>query len=106
MATPPARDHRISLQDAIGHTARFRAANPDPKTEKAAMFWRAGGLDELFGQPGCAGFRIYYGRKPTGAPALVLVGVDAKGADLTSGTIMEEHLTCPPFCGLDSPLAG
>jgi hypothetical protein len=106
MATPPPRDHRITLQDAIGHTQRFRAANAAPATEKAAMFWRNGGLDELLAQKNCAGLRIYYGSDAKGAPAPVLVGVDAEGNDLTGGTILELHMPCPPWCGLKSPLQG
>ena len=106
MATPPARDHRITLQDAVGHTQRFRTANAAPATEKAAMFWRNGGLDELLAQKGCAGLRIYYGLDAKGAPAPVLVGVDAQGNDMATGTILELHLPCPPACGLNSPLLG
>jgi hypothetical protein len=106
MATPAPRDHRISLESAIGHTARFRAANPAPETEKAAMFWRNGGLDELLAQKGCAGLRIYYGVTDIGAPAPVLVGVDLEGNDLTAGTVLELHLPCPPYCPANSPLSG
>lgn len=101
---PPPRDHRITLQVAIGHAQRFRAANPAPATEKAAMFWRNGGLDELLAQKGCAGLRIYYGLDARGAPAPVLVGVDAQGSDLTGGTVLEIHLPCPPMCDSSSPL--
>ena len=104
MATPPARDHRITQQDAIGHTQRFRTANAAPATEKAAMFWRAGGLDELLAQKGCAGLRIYNGLDAKGAPAPVVVGVDAQGNDLAGGTILELHLPCPPWCDAASPL--
>ena len=105
MATPPGpRDHRITLQEAIGHTQRFRAANTAPAAEKAAMFWRAGGLDELLAQKGCVGLRIYYGLTASGAPAPILVGVDAEGNDLAGGTVLEEHLPCPPVCSASSPL--
>ena len=104
MATPPARDHRITLDEATGHTRRFREANTGPKSEKAAMFWRDGGLDELMAQKGCAGLRIYYGRDPGGAPSMVVVGVDAQGEDLSSGTILELGLPCPPWCGTTGPL--
>jgi hypothetical protein len=75
-----------------------------PTTEKAAMFWRAGGIDELLAQKGCAGIRIYYGLNAKGAPAPVLVAVDAEGNDLAGGTVLEEHLPCPPVCSASSPL--
>jgi hypothetical protein len=105
MASPPLpRDHRITLQEAIGHTQRFRAANPAPTTEKSAMFLRAGGIDELLAQKGCAGIRIYHGRDAKGAPAVILVGVDSQGNDLTAGTILEQHFPCPPVCPAGSPL--
>ena|SRR5882672_10726034 len=105
MATPSPHDHRIPLAVAAEHAKRFRAANPDPKAEHAAMFWRSGGLDELLSQKNCAGLRIYYGLTDKGAPAPVLVGVDAEGNDLTAGTILEIHLPCPPYCPVNSPLS-
>ncbi|HTO73723.1 MAG TPA: hypothetical protein VMJ30_07885 [Gemmatimonadales bacterium] len=106
MTTPPPRDHSITLAEAMAHTRRFREANPSPKTEKAVMFWRGGGLDELMAQSGCAGIRIYFGRDPGGAGAMVVVGVDIRGGDLSGGPILEEGLPCPPWCPPSSPLAG
>ncbi len=106
MATPPARDHRISVNVGAAHTRRFREANPDPKAEKAGMFWRNGGLDDLMAQKGCAGVRIYFGRGPDGTGNLVLVAVDAQGDDLSAGTVLEQGIPCPPFCTATGPLAG
>jgi hypothetical protein len=35
---------------------------------------------------------------------LVLTGVDQADADLTDGTILQEHWPCPPICGAANPL--
>ncbi|HKV76030.1 MAG TPA: hypothetical protein VJN95_16050 [Gemmatimonadales bacterium] len=106
MATPPPRDHRITIDEGAAHTRRFREVNPGTKTPKAGMFWRSGGLDELMAQKGCAGLRVYFGRDTAGAGHLVLVAVDAQGDDLSTGTVLEQELPCPPFCSTTGPLAG
>jgi hypothetical protein len=49
--------------------------------------------------------RIYQGRAADGTPALVLVGVDAKGNDMTQGTVLEYSFPCPPFCPEPNDLA-
>jgi hypothetical protein len=104
MPFPPAKDHRISLQAAAALTRRFRE-HPGAGTERAAMFPRET-YDALLKQEGCRGIRIYYGRADGGGMNLVMVGVDADGNDMTSGTIMEESYPCPPFCGAASALGG
>lgn len=104
MATPPDRDHRISLQQGIDYTTRFRAANPD--ATKAWMFWGKGGLTELMAQSKCAGIRIYNGADDKGVVTPVLVAVDAQGNDLTSGTLLELGMPCPIWCSEKSPLLG
>ncbi len=100
MALPP-RDHRISLAAAAALTRRHREAKVS--TEKSGAFHKDQVL-ELLGQPGCVALRIYYGRNAVGAPALILTGVDSSDSDITGGTILEEHMPCPPFCGGDNPL--
>jgi hypothetical protein len=97
MALPPAHDHKITLAEAIALTRRFRET-ASPKTERGGMFHRAS-VDELLGQPGCTGLRFYHGRNADGSSAIVLVGVDAKGNDMTDGTILERQYPCPPYCG-------
>jgi len=96
----PARDHRISLAEAAALTKSYRASNVDE--EKAGAFHKDQVL-ELLNQPGCVGLRIYRGRQADGKPALVLTGIDAGDKDLT-GTILEQHLPCPPFCGDNNTL--
>jgi hypothetical protein len=100
--TLPPRDQRISLADAAALTKRYR----DTKVgaEKSGAFHKDQVLTML-GQPGCVGLRVHYGRNADGSPALVLTGIDAGDSDLT-GTILEEHYPCPPFCGAANPLNG
>jgi hypothetical protein len=62
------------------------------------MFPRAA-VQALLAQKGCEGLRYYFGRKDDGSSALVLVGVDADGNDMTSGEILEWSYPCPPVCG-------
>lgn len=95
MALPP-RNHRISLKDAAAHTKRYRDAKVSEI--KAGAFHKDQVL-ELLNQAGCVGLRIYYGFDTTGAPTLVLTGIDAADSDLTGGTILETIWPCPPFCG-------
>ena len=100
MAPPSAEAvalHSMSATEAAQLTQAFRDANP-PGTELGGYFDRAV-LDQMLGEPGVAGIRIYYGLKLDGSGALVVVGVDAQGNDLDSGTIAELHRPCPPFCG-------
>jgi hypothetical protein len=97
----PARDHRISLADAAALTKSYRAAKVSE--EKAGAFHKDQVL-ELLNQPGCVGLRIYYGHQADGKPALVLTGVDKADNDITGGTILEQHMPCPPYCGGDNLL--
>jgi len=97
MTLPPPRDHRISREDAATFTRRYRD-NKGPGAVLAGMF-HAEAVNDLLGQPGCRGLRIYYAQNADGAPALVLVGVDSNGNDLTEGILLEFDFPCPPFCG-------
>ncbi len=97
------RNHRITVQDAAAHTRRHREAIRTPHEIHSGAYHRDQ-VRELLQQPGCSGIRIYLGRDARGGSVLVLVGVDAAGEDMTSGTILEEGLPCPPFCPTASPL--
>ena len=96
MALPPSRDHKIALADARTLLQRHKTAAAQG-AERGGMF-HAKAVRDLLAQPGCVGLRYYQGRNPDGTPALVLVGVDAKGDDMSSGTVLEFHFPCPPFC--------
>jgi hypothetical protein len=100
MALPP-RDHHISLAEAAALTKRYRDAKVS--AEKSGAFHKDQVL-KLLDQPGCVALRIHYGRNADGTPALVLTAVDAADADITGGTILEQHMPCPPFCNGANPL--
>lgn len=96
MPLPPSSDHRISLPDARDLTRRHREGAHDP-AERGGLF-HAKAVRELLAQQGCAGLRFYHGRNADGTPAMVFVGVDANGNDMTAGTVLELHWPCPPYC--------
>jgi hypothetical protein len=97
MPMPPQRDHRISRAEAAAMTRRFRDAD-GPRAERGGMFPRAA-VQALLAQKGCEGLRYYFGRRDDSSSAMILVGVDADGNDMTSGEILEWSYPCPPFCG-------
>ena len=99
----PLRDHRISLAAAAAHLRRFRASGSSRVTAHA---FHSDQVRALLAQPGCAAMRAYHGRDADDAPTLVLVGVDADGADLVTGTLLEQPFPCPPFCSGASALTG
>lgn len=103
MPLPPQRDHRITLADAALLTRRHRDA-ASLRGERGGMFARAA-VEQLLIQPGCAGLRFYYGRRDDGSAALVLVGVNEGGNDMTDGDLLEFHYPCPPFCSSPSQLS-
>ena len=104
MALPPKKDHRISLADAVALTKGHRGAAT--ANEPKAHFFPREAFDALLAQPGCHGIRIYRGRGTGGEHHLVMVGVDAAGADMTAGEVMERDFPCPPFCDTGSALQG
>ncbi len=55
-------------------------------------------LDEALAQPGCTGLRMYYAKHKDGSPTLVIVGVDHNGDDITTGTVLQYAIPCPPDC--------
>lgn len=95
MPFPPAKDHKISLEQATATTRRHQASNPN--AIRAGMFPRSC-FEALMKQPGCEGIRIYYGRDEKSQPSLVMVGVDSDGNDMTDGDLIDNNFPCPPFC--------
>lgn len=95
-----AGDHRITLAQAQAYTHAWQKG--DPRGRHAWMLPREI-IDEILAQPRCTGIRIYAGNTPDDK-RLVWIGTDAKGNDLTNGTIAEQCLLCPPVCASNSPL--
>jgi len=102
MALPP-RNHRISLSDAVALINRHRAAAA--ATDVRAHAFAKDQLLDVLNQPRCQGLRLYYARATDHAPTLVAVGIDADGNDLTTGTLLEYTLPCPPFCSAPNALS-
>jgi hypothetical protein len=91
----PPRDHRITLEAAARMTRRYRTAAPTG--EKAGAF-HADQVRALMAQDGCLALRYYHGMHEDGRPAIILVGMDPEGADMTDGVLLEKHYPCPPLC--------
>lgn len=131
---PPRVNHRITLDEAIDLTQRYRKAAP--ASEHGGLF-DARQVRDLLSQEGCVGFRFYHGLDKDGGYHLVLVGVNERGEDILpegrpkrgrkrqrsarataqqtqsasmmvmaagGGVILENHLICPPVCSPGSPL--
>jgi hypothetical protein len=99
---PGAEKHEISLEEAKLHIQRH-TKNPIYPNHHGGSFDRAA-IDKILAQPGCARLRIYQGKNEDGTPSLVLVGVDAAGKDMVSGSIMDKVQPCPPYCDVTSDL--
>lgn len=95
----------ITVTQGSQWTANFRnSANFDGVK---AQFYGKSKLNTVLRQTGCVGIRIYRAIDDTGAPVLVLVGVDVNENDMHTGYILEKGNACPPYCGGGgSPLQG
>lgn len=95
-------DHSISLPEAVGLTKAYRIASaPDAVL---GHYFGKNAIAKALAQPGCVGIRMYYGKHKDGSPAMVIVGVDNKGNDITSGLICQRSIPCPPECPATSEL--
>lgn len=109
MARLEPRDHTISLAVASEYTRNHRSAllqagsKGDGPADHAGAF-HADQVMKLLQQKGCAALRIYHARNQKGEKAMVLVGVDGDGKDMTTGIMMELCLPCPPICDSESAL--
>ncbi|HVN49483.1 MAG TPA: hypothetical protein VMU30_11780 [Bacteroidota bacterium] len=98
-----ARDHSISLQEAK-ELIKARNAGTKATEIKGGMFNRKI-FDKILAQKGCVAIRYYYAQTKDGKPTIVLVGVDAKGKDMTKAGIAEKSLPCPPWCDANTELS-
>lgn len=97
-------NHRIAIADAVAHAKRHRGGGAHRAGDSGAF--NAKPLQELLGQPGCSGMRFYMGRNERGERSVILVGVDAKGNNMSGGVVLNSHLPCPPFCPDEDALHG
>lgn len=100
----PKVNHRIKLTDAAAQTKRHREGGPHRRGDSGAFNAKA--VQGLLAQPGCVGLRYYLGRDAAGAQSMILVGVDAKGNNMSRGMLLNSQLPCPPFCPEDDALHG
>jgi|GEM_PF-3710776 len=94
--------HDISLEEAIEFSARYQE-RIDADTPKAGFFGKSA-VQQLLNQDNCIGMNFYFGLDESGKRVMCLIGVDQNKHEIT-GMWHERGLLCPPWCGLDSPLA-
>lgn len=116
------KDHRISLEQAIDMTTRFRANKP-AGVANSETFDKAAVL-QLLNTKNCESLTIYYGMREDQNVHAILVAADANGKSIlpTIGgnlnqneseededevLILDDAWRCPPICNDDgSPLNG
>lgn len=91
----------IPLTEGSTMTAAYRAAGINPTN---GTLLGANIINQILGEPNVEGIRFYYAKDATNNLRLVLVGVDANGDDITSGTIADNGKLTPPFIGTLNPL--
>lgn len=79
--------HDISLTEASSLTHNYKSA-VSPGTIRGIYYGKAA-LEGILSQKGCVGLRIYYGKKDSNEPTLVIVGVESSGDDFTGGKLAE-----------------
>ena len=103
MPLPAKNNQIIALGDASKLTQIFRQQQTKPDAVKGGLFWKEF-IQKILDQAGCVAIRYYYAQQDDGTPALVLVGVDANGNDVTGGVVLEFGHNCPPFCSAANTL--
>ena len=88
--------HEIPAEQAKAYVRKWR--EKAPKGRMRGGFFGREVLEKILAQPGCVGFRIYHATHAKGHDTFVIVGADADGRDLWSGSIAEEAIPCPPSC--------
>jgi hypothetical protein len=95
MQVPPKSNHAITPAEASVLTANYRRRSTSGI--KGGLFWKEA-IENVVRQTGCIAMRYYYAQKDDGTPAIVLVGVDANGHDMTGGFLADLSFPCPPYC--------
>jgi hypothetical protein len=120
------QNNRIPFTDAIAMAARFRTNREsilDTQQQGKDILPLSETFDQedivqLMAQTGCTKFRVYLGMKEDLKVSLILVGVDANGADIlpeqvyngnpgsvqNTGELLEDGTRCPTMCPPASPL--
>lgn len=93
---------QVTLTEGAGWTKNYR--DKMASGSKVAHFVGKDILQEILGQAGCMGIRIYYGEESNGTQNLVIVGAGAEENDMVNGIIAERCVPCPSRCGISNPL--
>ncbi len=94
--------HAITLAEAAAMTKRFR--DSVSSTATIAFAFDIESIKSLANQAGCDKMRAYPGLDENGDPQLILVGADATGNDIITGTLLERAIKCPQSCSSANPL--
>lgn len=84
----------ISLQQGGEWTQNWRETHSG--ASKSVFFGRET-LEDLLGQTGCMGIRVYFAINNNDKVTAVLVGADADGDDLVE-SVVDLGVLCPPMC--------
>ena len=104
-------DNFITLEQAQEYIQRYRSNLPNmltPDYDGALVFsetFDASAIQTLLDQPGCVGFKVYYGMKADKKVCSIFVGVNENGEDMMGllkggggDIIVENGRPCPPLC--------
>lgn len=92
-------NHKVTLSYAASLTKNFRLMTGATSSTILGEYFGKDALIATLNQENCVGLRIYYGKKDDSTPALVLVGVNRSGNDMTRDIVLEDGWPCPPICG-------
>lgn len=101
MAFDGTEGKQITLQEAATMTLNHRTANP---SARLGHFMGKDILNQILGQSGCVGIRVYHGLDSSGNREVVFVGVDANENDMVTGIIADMSKPCPSFCSIQNSL--
>ncbi len=90
----------ISLQDGAAMTARYRSNFP---TQIKARFFGKDVLEQILGQSGAMGIRMYFAQNANNEMELVICAADANENDMLN-MIGDMAMPCPNACSTPNQL--
>jgi hypothetical protein len=95
--------HVISLDEAKSMTHAYQNATQFQGLTVASMIDKVA-YQLVMDQTGCVNIRTYFALNSEQKLTIVIVGVDANGADMTDGVLLNRAFLCPEKCPQNSPL--
>jgi hypothetical protein len=95
--------HVISLDEAKSMTHAYQNATQFQGLTVASMIDKDA-YQLVMDQTGCVNIRTYFALNSEQKLTIVIVGVDANGADMTDGVLLNMSLLCPVNCPQNSQL--